>query len=132
MVVVAGILLVVAAIALPVFVLSRMGATAQDSLRSAGLASARPGQEVTAIVRLGDRDTDGTYVGILIEPTGDTYVASSTTLRVRFADDIELVMGGSDDIKPQAVLQLTGTLDGQTTVIARRAVVLTGYVTVQD
>jgi len=101
------------------------GMTGTAFAKAAASASARLVIEVLAV------GADGTFSGRLLEEHGGNYRLTSVPVEGQLTADSAIVMGGTADIKPRAVLELSGRFDDRHRVRVARAVVLTSYVTVE-
>lgn len=100
------------------------GMNATAYAKAAPTASARL---VIEVLSLGDA---GRFSGRLLEERGGHYRLTPVSVEAELTPDSAFVMGGISDIKPSAVLQISGRFDDRHRVRVARAVVLTGYVTV--
>ena len=100
-----------------------MSAVAYDT--AAPSTSARLVMEVSTV------SAGGRFGGRLLEELGGRYRLTSVPVEAQLAPGSSVVMGGAADIKPRAVLQLAGRFDESHRIRVARAVVLTGYVTVE-
>ena len=112
-----------------VFDVTRRAASMRPATaRAAAVLAARPNTSVTAVVRLQGPEA-GTYLAELLESVGETtYRETPTLIHVALSADIRVVMGSRGDIRPGAIVQVAGTIDGQHTLHASRMVILSGYV----
>ncbi len=55
---------------------------------------------------------------------------TSETLNITFTPNTNVVMGQASDVKPGAIIQISGLRSDAHTLIAQRVVILTGYVSV--
>jgi hypothetical protein len=107
--------------------MAHMTARGMSSAALAESTSSTPAQLVIEVLTV---DTQGNFSGRLLEEDGGSYRLTSTQVDGRLTADSAIVMGGAADIKPRAVLQLSGRVDDRHRIRVARAVVLTGYVTV--
>jgi hypothetical protein len=73
----------------------------------------------------------GLFSGRVLEEHEGHYRLTPVPVEAQLAANSAVMMGGTSDIKPRAVLQLSGRFDDSHRVHVARAVVLTGYVTVE-
>ena len=73
----------------------------------------------------------GLFSGRVLEEREGHYRLTPVPVEAQLAANTAVMMGGTSDIKPRAVLQLSGRFDDSHRVRVARAVVLTGYVTVE-
>jgi hypothetical protein len=121
-----------------------LGAISFDVYRRAGrmraaittaatVLAADPGARVQAVVRIEALNGQNTYSVELLEPgSGGDYRETSSQPRVRLAADVRIVMGDAADIKPGAVVQVSGVMDGTHTLEIHKVVILSGYVRVKS
>jgi hypothetical protein len=107
----------------------RAGAMRTATAAGASILAAKPGARINAVVRLENAAGSNIYSAEVLESRdGADYHATSMHIRVALASDAALSMGGAADIRPGAVIQLSGTIDGVQTLHANKVVILTGYV----
>lgn len=94
----------------------------------AGAVSGAPAELVIEALRVG---ADGQLTGRLLEKHGSGYRRTAVSVAARMTAASVVVMGAAADIKPRAVLELSGRFDDDHRVRVARVVVLTGYVTVE-
>jgi uncharacterized protein DUF5666 len=93
------------------------------------VVAARDGEQVRAVVRLRAADGRSAYTVELLDKVDDTtYRKSATVVRVAIAAETSFVMGALADLKPGAIVQVSGTMDSGGVVQAKKIVILTGYV----
>lgn len=98
-----------------------------------GTAFAKAGSSTTArlVIEVLAVGADGTFSGRLLEEHEGNYRLTPVPVEGQLTAESAIVMGSTADIKPRAVLQLSGRFDDLHRVRVARAVVLTGYVTVK-
>jgi len=95
----------------------------------AAVLAATRGSTVKAVIRLEGHAGKNTYSAALLEGNnGADYRTTQSHIRVALSADTALVMGGVADIKPGAVVQVTGTMDSEHALHASQIVILTGFV----
>ena len=98
----------------------------------AGLGSLKPGGVTKIVIEVMDSSARGYVEGKLLEKqTETTYARTNMVVEAAFDTNTSLVMGKTSDIRPGAILHITGTIMASRTVQARQIVVLTGYVQVR-
>jgi hypothetical protein len=106
------------------------GMRAAASSAAATLAAA-PGARITAVVRLDTAAGPNNYIAEVLESRdGADYHSTHTLIRIALARDTAVIMGGAADVRPGAVVQVSGTADELHTLHAQRIVILSGYVRV--
>lgn len=127
---------------LAVAVLASLGWAAWSAMqRAAGMtpknmsgalfADAVPGAPAECIVEVSRVGADGELEGRLLDKDGRSYRRTSVPVVAQLTPHPAVVMGAAADIKPRAVLQLSGRFDNHHRVRVAQVVVLTGYVTVE-
>jgi hypothetical protein len=100
---------------------------------AANVLAAKSGERVQAVVRIEASDGQKTYsVELLQVDAGGEYRETSSRLRVRLAADVSIGMGDTADMKPGAVVQVSGVVDGTHTFDIHKVVILSGYVKVKS
>jgi hypothetical protein len=109
--------------------------------RSAGMRStdtsetafvhAAAGTSVQSVIETLSISTGGELGGLLLRAHGDAYQRTSVPVNALLTADSAVVMGAAADIKPRAVLQISGRFDDRHRVRVARVVVLTGYVSIE-
>lgn len=125
-----------------VVVIAALGGIAFDVARRAGdmhvattqtstLLNAPAGAAVKAVLHLDAAEGTDTYdAEILDSVNATTYRRSLWRIRIALRPDTSVVMGAGADIKPGAVVQVSGTMAASHTLRASQIVILTGYVRV--
>jgi hypothetical protein len=86
------------------------------------------GADAKVIVRLDDADLDAH----LLEGRGEgPYRATGRVLKLTVADGANLVMGSRADLTPGAIVQAEGLMTDQTSLAAKKLVILTRFVKVE-
>ena len=74
----------------------------------------------------------GEIRGELLDKQDDThYTRIKNEARIRWDSSTSIVMGKTADVRPGAILHVTGTVGGDRSLQARQIVILTGYVQVK-
>jgi hypothetical protein len=95
------------------------------------LVEAKAGTEVKVVLQLMSVG-DGSAEGVVLEKQSESaYRKTSQTLRVRYPQDVSVVMGSTRDIRKDAVMHVTGTMGDDKLLYVSRIVILTSYVSVQ-
>jgi hypothetical protein len=91
--------------------------------------SAQPGARIKVVARLERSEGLNIYSAELLESRdGSTYRITPAHIRIALAGDTSIIMGTASDLKPGAVVQANGAMDGTRTYHASKIVVLTGMV----
>lgn len=109
----------------------RAGGMAPKGVSGTAFANSAPGASAQVVIEVLSVDNGGRLRGRLLEEHEGRYRSTSVPVAAQLTADSTVVMGASADIKPRAVLQLTGRFDDGHRIDIARAVVLTGYVTVE-
>ena len=119
---------------------SALGAIGFDIARRAGgmrpatttvasALSAQPNARIKVVAKLENSVGLNAYSAELLEShDGSTYRVTPAHIRIALAADTSIVMGTAADLRPGAVVQASGAMDGTRTLHARQIVVLTGMV----
>jgi hypothetical protein len=128
-----GLLIVGVLVALFIpFFLARtmMGSSAPTT--STQLAGAVPGSLVKVVCRVSSVSADNIITATFLTRNGDgSYSPTPKTLRVRWNPGQPVVMGSSQDVRPGAVLQVSGHVDDKGIIQSDQIVILTGAITVR-
>jgi hypothetical protein len=100
-------------------------------MSATAFADAAPGAPVHVVIEVASIDTGGQLRGRLLEEHGHEYRRTSVSVVAQLTADSAVLMGAAADIKPHAVLELSGRFAGHHLVRVARIVVLTGYVTLE-
>jgi predicted aminopeptidase len=96
---------------------------------ASAVLAAREGELIRAVVRLRAADGANAWSADLLDKLDDTsYRQTASVIRVVLLDDTSIVMGGPADLRPGAVVQLSGNLNAERALRVRRVVILTEYV----
>jgi flagellar basal body-associated protein FliL len=126
--------LVVLAAVLAVWMSARMsgkmsGAGASDEQ---AFTKATSGSKAKVVVEVGETTPDGMFRGKLLEKkTEEVYVRTNTPVTVQSNAQTNMVMGKPEDIRPAAIVHVTGTVRQDRALDAEQIVILTGYVHVE-
>jgi uncharacterized protein YdeI (BOF family) len=95
-------------------------------------ARAPQGATVKLVLQITESTPDGLIQGkILNKKTDKIYIRTDTSVTIHSTPATKLVMGSQADIKPVAVVHVTGIVKSDRSVDAAQIVILTGYVEVQ-
>jgi len=94
-------------------------------------AQLKPEQEIKIVIEVNEA-SESQIRGALLEKQDEThYVRTQNALEARSGKDTKFVMGKQEDIRPGAILHITGKADTHRIVQAAQIVILTGYVQVK-
>lgn len=126
-----GAILITAAVAIVFDVAHRAAGMRAATTRAASVLNARPGARIDAVARLKANENNNTYSAQLLESSGETtYRETPALIRIALGADTSVLMGSGTDVKPGAVVQASGRMDGAHVLHASQLVILTGYVRV--
>lgn len=111
--------------------MKRSGGMAAKGMGRAAFGQTAPGASAKLIVEVLSVDNSGQLEGRLVQEHAGRYRLTPVPVIAQLTADSAVVMGAAADIKPRAVLQLSGRFDEDHRIDVARAVVLTGYVTVE-
>ncbi|MDE2451770.1 MAG: hypothetical protein KGO22_22515 [Gammaproteobacteria bacterium] len=111
--------------------LKRSGGMAPRGVGGMAFANSAPGASTQVVIEVLSVGAGGRLRGRLLEEEGGRYRPTLVPVAAQLTADSAVLMGSAADIEPRAVLQLTGRFDGGHSIDITRAVVLTGYVTVE-
>ncbi len=104
------------------------GATASGPNQFQQLA---PGTKTKVVVEIQKAATDGAFAARVLDKQSDTvYSRSTTPVTIRSDGKTRFVMGKATDVRPAAILHVTGTVDSDHRINAEQIVILTGFVEV--
>lgn len=109
----------------------RAGGMTAKGMSGTAFANTAPGASMRIVIEVLGVGAGGHFRGRLLERRGGTYRSTPVSVAAQLTADSVVVMGAAADIKPRAVLQLSGQFDDRHRVHVARVVVLTGYVTVE-
>ncbi len=93
---------------------------------------AAPGDAVKLVVEIEKSTAEGVIQGKLLQKqTEKIYLRTSTSVTVQSSSQTKMVMGKQEDVRPAAVVHVTGTLKKDRSVDATQIVILTGYVDIK-
>jgi hypothetical protein len=99
---------------------------------SAQFAALKPGEITKVVLEVTGKSSEGQFTGKLLEKKDETgYTYTATEISVAFDGKTPVVMGKVSDVRPAAILHVTGSVAQNHTLQATQLVVLTGYVTVR-
>ena len=107
------------------------GGTTARGMSAAAVAKADPSAAARLVIEVLSVGDHGQFSGRVLEEHSGHYRITPVPVEAQLTADSAVMMGGAADIKPRAVLQLSGRFDDDHRVRVARAVVLTGYVTVE-
>jgi hypothetical protein len=108
----------------------RAGAMRPATTTAASVLSAGPRARIKVVVAL-ENSSGNTYGAQILESRDAShYRPTPAHLRIALAADTKVVMGSALDLKPGAIVQADGEMDGSGTLHAHQIVILTGYVQV--
>jgi hypothetical protein len=91
----------------------------------------KPGDTAKVVIEVTEAAA-GSLTGKILERENETvYKRTGKLGRATFSASTKVLMGKPADIKPEAVLHITGTVGSDHILTARQVVVLTGYVRVE-
>jgi hypothetical protein len=95
-------------------------------------AALKPGETAKLVLEMTYSTSATDLQGTLLEKKTDTvYQRTGRTVEVSFDEKTPVVMGKPADIRPGAVIHVSGTVNGSHVLEARQIVILTGYVKVE-
>jgi len=129
----AGVLLVVAALAVPTIAFVRtMSPSGQPPPASQSqLSQARVGDPIRAVVKLDQQTGSGAFAATFLQGS-NRYQLTGRRLRIELAADLSVAMGDTRSLRPGAVVQVSGHVSGADTINVHQATLLTGFVTVSQ
>lgn len=111
--------------------MKRSGSMVPKGMSATAVAKADPNTSARLIMEVLSVGAGGQFSGRVLEAHGGRYRISPVPVEAQMTAESAVMMGGVTDIKPRAVLQLSGRFDDSHRVRVARAVVLTGYVTIE-
>lgn len=111
--------------------MKRSGGMAPKGMGGAAFANTAQGASARLLIEVLGVSNDGQLHGRLLEAHAGRYRLTSVPVTAQLSAASAVVMGAAADIKPRAVLQLSGRFDDGHRIEVARAVVLTGYVKVE-
>jgi len=111
--------------------MKRSGSMVPEGMSGTAVAKADPSTSARLVMEVLSVGRDGQFSGRVLEEHGGRFRITSVPVEAQLTAESALMMGSVADIKPHAVLQLAGRFDDSHRVRVARAVVLTGYVTVE-
>lgn len=111
--------------------MKRSGGMAPKGMREPALANTAPGSSAQLVMEVLSVGNGGQVRGRLLERHKGRYRLTAVPVAAQLTAESAVLMGAAADIKPRAVLQLSGRFDDGHRIDVARAVVLTGYVKVE-
>ncbi|MGH8198827.1 MAG: hypothetical protein ACREVO_00420 [Steroidobacteraceae bacterium] len=111
--------------------MNRSGNMTRKSMSGTSFAKATPSASARLVMEVLSVGKSGQFSGRVLVEHGGRYRITPVPVEAQLTADSAVVMGGAADIKPRALLQLSGRFDDSHRVRVARAVVLTGYVTIE-
>lgn len=108
----------------------RSGGMTPKGMGEKAFTNIAPGASLQLVIEVLSVDNGGQVRGRLLEEHAGRYRLTPIPVAAQLTADSAVAMGTAADIKPRAVLQLSGRFDDGHRIDVERAVVLTGYVTV--
>ncbi len=100
-------------------------------MSAAELAKTSTGAQLHFVLRI-DRMQRTTVVGHVLDPIGgNDYHVSASVISVHVANDLPVVMGSHDELRPGAVLYVYGVATKPRAADATKLVIITPYVKTQ-
>lgn len=109
----------------------RAGGMTHRGVSGTAFAEVNPSAAARLVIEVLSVGDNGQFTGRVLQEHGGRYRLTPVAVEAQLSVDSAVMMGGAADIKPRAVLQLSGRFDDSHRVHVARAVVLTGYVTVE-
>jgi hypothetical protein len=100
--------------------MQRAAGMTPKSMSGTSFADAAPGASAELIVEVLSIGADGQIEGRLLEREGGGYRRTSVPVTATLAADTAFAMGAATDVKPRAILQLSGRLDDSIVSASRR------------
>lgn len=99
--------------------------------KPAEFAQLKPQESAKIVVEVTEA-TEGQIRGRLLEKQDEThYARTANPADVSWSKNTSIVMGKAEDIRPDAILHVTGKVAADHSVQAQQIVILTGYVQVK-
>lgn len=111
--------------------MKRSEGMAPKGMRGTAFAKANASTSARLVIEVLSVGGGGQFNGRVVEEHSGHYRVTPVPIEAQLTADSVVVMGAVPDIKPRAVLQLSGPFDHNHRVRVARAVVLTGYVTIE-
>ena len=111
--------------------MKRSGGMAPKGMSGTAVAMANARASARLVIEVLSVGEGGQFSGRVLEEDGGHYRVTPVPVAAQLTAESTVIMGGAADIRPRAVLQLSGRFDDSHRVHVRRAVVLTGYVTIE-
>lgn len=111
--------------------MKRSGSMTPKGMRGTAFAKANPSASARLVMEVLSVGEGGQFTGRVLEEHEGRYRITPVPVEAQLTADSAVVMGGAADIRPRAVLQLSGRFDDNHRVRIARAIVLTSYVTIE-
>lgn len=111
--------------------MKRSGGMAPKGMGEPALANTAPGSSAQLVMEVLSVGNGGQVRGRLLEGHKGRYRLTGVPVAAQLTAGSAVLMGAAADIKPHAVLQLSGRFDDGHRIEVARAVVLTDYVKVE-
>ena len=130
-----AVLLIAVGVVAIVFVLwnsvRRVGSMTAAAAGEQEFAQTNASEKTKTVIEI-DSAADGTIKGKLLQKKSETlYARTDTSTVVHSNPQTKIVMGKDGDVRPGAVVHVTGVTGKDRSIAAEQIVVLTGYVKVQ-
>lgn len=110
-------------------VVDRAGGMATTGTSASAFAAAKTGTPIKLVVSVDRLTADGGFAAeILDKGVNDTYSHSGTHVAFHVPANAKFLMGGRNDLKPGAVLQVNGQIADARRLAVSEIVVLNGFV----
>lgn len=107
------------------------GMSSPPAMSATEIAKSATGTQVYFVLRI-DRMQRTTAIGHVLDPvSGTTYHVTPSIMSVHVANDLPVVMGSHDDLKPGGVIFVYGVATKPKSADATKLVVITQYVKTQ-
>jgi hypothetical protein len=111
--------------------IAQMSMSNPPAMTGAEIAKSASGTQLHFVLRI-DQMQRTTALGHVLDPvSGNDYHVSSSVIAVHVANDLPVVMGSHDDLKPGAVVFVYGVATKAKAADATKLVVITPYVKTQ-
>jgi len=95
-------------------------------------AQAKAGEVAKIVMEIAEASNDGKIRGkILRKKTEEIYTRTGEEIGVKAGGETKFVMGKAEDVRAGAVVHVTGTMQGDRSVVAQQIVILNKYVKVE-
>ena len=111
--------------------MKRSGSMTPKGMRGTAFAKANPSASARLVMEVLSVGEGGQFTGRVLEEHEGRYRITPVPVEAKLTAFSAVLMGGAADIRPRAVLQLSGRFDDNHRVRIARAIVLTSYVTIE-